>query len=291
MYVLSCESTADLTCRYLQKRNIPVIAYSYVVDGKERFDSMQKNEGDIKDFYKELSGGAVSSTSQICEERYAEFFKEQLLKGDLLHIAFDSGLSRSVENAFAAAEKLKKEFPERKITVIDSTCGSLGYGLLVDVLADMRDSGKTMEELSQFALSVRKNVHHEFYTTTMKYFRKSGRVSTPAALIGDLLKICPLMRVNKEGKIVAYGKALTARRAREKMIQSVRDHISGGSDYGERIWIGHSDCLEEAEWVKSALEKEFPKADVHLGNLGEIIGSHCGPGTVAVYFFGDERAA
>ncbi|MCM1440922.1 MAG: DegV family protein, partial [Roseburia sp.] len=210
-------------------------------------------------------------------------------QGDLLHIAFDSGLSRSVENAFAAAEELKEEFPERKIYVVDSTCGCVGYGLFVDTLADMRDSLNTVDELYEWAMENRKNVHHYFFSTTLKYFRKSGRISTPSALIGELLKICPLMRVNNEGKIVAYSKAICIGKAINKTMQEVKQRIYGGGDYGDRIWIAHSNCADNAESMKNALRESFPYADIKLWDIGPVIGSHCGPGTVSLYFWGNER--
>jgi len=287
MYILSCESTVDLPKEYIQKRNIHAISYTYIINGKEYFDNMEE---DKSEFYKHLENGAMPTTSLICVERYKDYFRNLLEKGDLLHIAFDSGLSRSVENAYRAAEELKQDYPDRKIYVVDSLCGCLGYGLLVDTLADMRDSLNSIDEVYNWAMINRANVHHQFFTTTLKYFRKSGRVSTPAALIGDLLKICPIMRVDKNGRIIVYSKAISVKKAISKTAQEVETHIYGGKDYGDRIWIAHSSCRENAEAMQKRLKESYPYADVRLWNIGPIIGSHCGPGTVAVYFWGDERA-
>lgn len=285
MYALTCESTVDLTKEYLNKRNIPVISYSYIIDGEERYDDMN----DKTEFYAALNNGAMPTTSQICVERYKDFFRKQLLKGDLLHIAFSSGLSRSVDNAVEAIKELETEFPDRKMYVVDSTCGCAGYGLFVDTLADMRDSLNSVDELYQWALENRQNVHHNFFSTTMKYFRKSGRVSTPKALIGDLLKICPLMRTDNEGKIVAYAKAVSVGKAITKTLQEIKQHVYGGKDYGDRIWIAHSNCKSNAVSMQKVLEENFPRADVKLWDIGPVIGSHCGGGTVSVYYWGDSR--
>lgn len=288
MYVLSCESTADLTKDYAQKRNIEILHYDYVIDGESFVDEM---DGESSEFYSALKNGKFSTTSQICVEKYKDFFREQLAKGDLLHIAFDSGLSGSVSNALTAAEELKKEFPRRKIYVVDSTCGCLGYGLFVDVLADMRDSLNSADEVYRWAMANRKNVHHQFFATTMKYFRKSGRISGPAAVLGDILKLCPIMRVNNEGKIVAYSKAMSVSKAIGKTEQEIEKHIYGGNCYGDRLWIAHSDCEDYANALKKNLETKYPYADIKVWKIGPVIGSHCGTGTVAVFFWGDERAA
>lgn len=285
MYTLTCESTVDFTKEYIQKRNIPVIEYSYLIDDKEYFDDAE----DKTEFYNALRNGKTSQTSQICVERYKDFFREYLKDGDLLHVAFDSQLSKSVENAYAAARELKEEFPDRKIYVVDSTCGGSGYGIFADTLCDLRDSGHSIDYLYDWATAYRKRVHHHFFATTLKFFRKSGRVSGATALIGDLLKICPLMKLVNDGKIISYDKAITAKKAIEKMAKDVDDNILCKNDYGDRLWIEHSDCLPYAEALRQILAEKYPKADIKMWEIGPVLGSHCGPGTVAVYFWGEER--
>lgn len=286
MYALTCESTADLTKEHAQKRNLQVLSYSYVIDGVEYVDEM---DGVSAEFYSAIKNGKFPTTSQICAERYKEFFKEQLEKGDLLHIAFGSGLSNSVNNAVLAAEELKKEYPNRKIYVVDSLCGCIGYGLFVDALADMRDSLNDIDEVYRWAMEHRKNVQHHFFSTNLKHFRKSGRISGPAALVGDLLKLCPIMRLNKDGKIIAYAKAMSVTKALNKTEQMINQHIFGKEYYGDRLWIAHSDLENTAKTLQKSLEKKYPHADIRLWNIGPVIGSHCGTGTVSVYFWGDER--
>ena len=290
MFILTCESTADLPLSYLEERNISAIPYTYSVDGVEYVDDMGKFDG-RKQFYKFLSDGKRPQTSLICEERYVNFFREQLQKGDLLHVAFDSGLSQSVYNAYSAAEKLKKEFPKRRIVVIDSTSGCLGYGIFVDILADMRDEGKSFDIIYDWARANRTKLQHQFFSTTLTYYRRSGRVSGPAMLIGNLFKICPILRLNKEGKIIAYSKVMSVTKAINKTLEETAEHIQNGKDYDGKLWIAHSDCIDTAQIVLKKLQEEYPKADVQLFEIGPIIGSHCGQGTVAVYFMGDERAA
>lgn len=289
MFTLTCESTADLPISYLAKRSISALPYTYFLDETEYVDDMGEFNGRTN-FYKLLKQGKRPTTSQINIERYKNFFRQHLSQSDLLHVAFDSGLSGSVYNAFYAAEELKKEFPKRRIVVIDSLSGCLGYGLLVDTLADMRDSGASFDQLYDWAKENRVRIHHQFFSTTLSYYRRSGRVSGPAATIGNILHVCPLLRLNREGKIIAYAKTMGTTKAIAKTLEEIAAHVQNGSGYNGKMWIAHSDCLETADKVAEQLRIQYPNADVKLFEIGPVIGSHCGAGTVAVYFMGDERA-
>lgn len=290
MFALTCESTADLPISYLAKRQISALPYTYCIDDTEYVDDMGEFNGRTN-FYKLLKQGKRSTTSQINTERYKNFFRQQLSQGDILHVAFDSGLSNSVYNAFYAAEELKKEFPKRRIVVIDSTCGCLGYGLLVDMLADMRDNGATFDQLYDWAKENKTKIHHQFFSTTLSYYRRSGRVSGPAATIGNILHVCPLLHLNREGKIIAYAKTMGTTKAISKTLEEIAAHVQNGYDYDGRMWVAHSDCIDTANKVIEQLKAQYPKADVKLFEIGPVIGTHCGAGTVAVYFLGDDRVS
>lgn len=290
MFTLTCESTTDLPISYLAKREISALPYTYCVDGVEYVDDMGEFDG-RNNFYKLLKQGKRPTTSLINIERYKNFFRQHLGQGDLLHVAFDSKLSNSIFNAYSAAQELKKEFPNRRIVVLDSACGCLGYGLLVDTLADMRDNGASIDDLYDWARENRYKIHHQFFSTTLSYYRRSGRVSGPAATIGSILHVCPLLRLNKEGKIIAYSKTMGTTKAIAKTVDEIAAHVQDGQNYNGKMWIAHSDCLDTASKVVDALKEAYPLADVRLYEIGPVIGSHCGAGTVAVYFVGDERAA
>lgn len=290
MFNLTCESTTDLPLNYLSKRQIFALPYTYLVDNVEYVDDMGEFDGRTN-FYKLLKQGKRPTTSQINIERYKNFFRQQLSQGDLLHIAFGSWLSNSVHNAYYAAQELKKEFPNRRIVVLDSTCGCIGYGILVDTLADMRDKGASFDELFNWAKENRTRIHHQFFSTTLSYFRRSGRVSGPAATLGNILHLCPILRLDKSGKIIAYAKTMGTSKAIAKTLEEVAAHVQNGADYDGKMWVAHSDCINTANKVIERLKTNYPKADVKLFEIGPVIGSHCGGGTVAVYFFGDERLA
>ena len=291
-FVLSCCSTVDLPYEHLVQRNIPVLFYTYVVDGHEYVDDMGRDPTALPQFYAFLQQGKLPQTSQINVAAYAEFFEQQLQKGDLLHIAFTSGQSGSVNNAYIAADMLREKYPQRKIQVIDSLCSSSGYGLLVDEAADLRDEGKSLEEVAQWVLANRNRVHHQFFSSDMTQFRRTGRVSGAAAMVATVLNICPIMRLNDEGRIIAYDKVRGKKNAVARTVETMKRHAENGENYAGKAFICHSNCLADAEATKAAVEAAFPhlNGEVRICNIGTIVASHSGPGTVAVFFFGDDRA-
>lgn len=290
-FILSCESTVDLPFDYVNGRGISVLFYSYTIGEEIYPDDMGRDPNSLKQFYNFLGEGVIPSTSQINEYQYEEYFEEILKKGDLLHIAFGSGMTGSVGNAMKAAEEMKSKYPERKIFVVDSLCSSAGYGLLVDEAADMRDNGFSMEDIYMWLIENRKKVHHQFFSTDLKYYRRGGRISGSAATLGTILDICPIMRLDDAGHIIAYDKVRGKRKAIRKTLDTMEKHVNNGRNYSGKCWICHSNCIEDAEEIKRALEERFRyiNGEIKICNIGTIIASHCGPGTVAVFFFGDER--
>ena len=260
MFTLSCESTVDLPWSYIQSRKISVIEYSYLVNDQEYPDDMGRNPDSMPQFYRFLEDGVIPKTSQITEMAY-----EAYLEG-LLH-------------------------PDRRIIVIDTTCSSSGYGMLVDDVADLRDAGKDLDEIVEWIKCHSRRLHHQFFSTTLSYYRRSGRLSGPAAAIGTLLSICPIMRLDYDGKIVAYNKVRTKKNAILRTADEMEQHADRGKEYSGKCWICHSNCLSVAEQMKAVLQERFPKihGDIRICDIGTIIASHCGPGTVAIFFYGDER--
>ena len=290
-FTLSCCSTVDLPYSYMESRDIPVLFYTYVVDGVEYDDDMGRDPEALPRFYRFIREGKLPQTSQINVAAYTEFFERLLQKGDLLHIAFTSGQSGSVHNAFLAAEERRAKYPERKLVVIDSLCSSSGYGLLVDSAADLRDQGKSLEEVEQWVLAHRNRVHHQFFSSDMTQFRRTGRVSGAAATVATVLNICPIMRLDDTGSIKAYSKVRGKKKAVEVTVETMAQCAEGGADYDGKCFVCHSQCPQDAQLLIDAIEQRFPKLKgrIRLCDIGTIIGSHAGPGTVAVFFYGNER--
>ena len=290
-FTLSCCSTVDLPYSYMESRDIPVLFYTYVVDGVEYDDDMGRDPEALPRFYRFLEEGKLPQTSQINVAAYMDFFENLLQRGDLLHIAFTSGQSGSVHNALLAAEELRQKYPDRKLIVIDSLCSSSGYGLLVDSAADMRDAGRSIDEVAQWVLDNRNTVHHQFFSSNMTQFRRTGRVSGAAATEATVLNNCPIMRLGDTGSIKAYSKGRGKRKAGETTVDTMEQCARGGRDYDDKCFVCHSRCPEAARLLIDAIEERFPKlrGRVRLCDIGTIIGSHAGKGTVAVFCMGDER--
>lgn len=289
-FILSCESTVDMPFSVINARDIPVLFYSYTAGGKEYTDDMDRDPEALPNFYKRLEK-EIPSTSQLNEYQYVDFFSELLEKGDVLHIVFGSGMTKSIQGANAAAEKVREKFPRRKLIVVDSLCSSAGYGLLVDAAADLRDEGKSIDEVFEWVNKARHNVHHEFFSNELKYFRRSGRMSGATATIATILNICPILHLDAAGKIIAYDKVRGKRNAISYIIKKMDEHAEGGKNYRGKVFISHANTIDVANETKKAIEEHFTKMDgeVRVYNIGTIIASHTGPGTVAVFFFGDER--
>lgn len=291
-FTLSCESTVDLPFSYVNSRDIPVLFYEYSIDGQPYPDDMLRDPAALPRFYQFLDDGKMPSTSQLNEFDYESFFEAQLQKGDLLHIAFGSGMTQSVQNAVQAAQTLRQRYPNRRLEVIDSLCSSSGYGLLVDYAADLRDAGRSMDEVIDWVMAHRQRIHHQFYATRLDFYRRSGRMSGPTAMLATILNICPIMRLDDRGRIIAYGKVRGKANAVKTTVDTMEAHAEGGRGYTGKCFICHSNCLEDAEKTRDAVRARFPliSGDIRICDIGTIIASHCGPGTVAVFFVGDERA-
>ena len=291
-YVLSCCSTADLSAEHLQERDIHYICFHFSLNGKEYADDLGKSIS-FEDFYKAMAEGAETKTSQVNAEEYIEYFESFLQQGkDILHVSLSSGISGACNSAKIAKETLEEKYPERKLIVIDSLCSSSGYGLLVDGAADLRDEGKSMDEITDWVLEKRKKVHHQFYSTELKFYRRSGRMSGAAAAIGTVLGICPIMRLDDKGRIIAYDKVRGKKNAVARTVETMKRHAENGENYSGKAFICHSNCLADAKATKAAVEAAFPhlNGEVRICDIGTIVASHSGPGTVAVFFFGDDRA-
>ncbi len=290
--MISCESTTDIEYSYFEKRQIPVLFYHYTMDGQDFEDNMGRNSKSLKDFYEKISDNILPTTSQINEFDYLEFFKGLLqYEKPVMHIAFGSGMTPSVNNAVSAAEKVNKEIGEERITVIDSTCSCGGYGLLVCMAYEMLAGGKTFSETKERIIYLSRRVQHQFFSTDMKYFKRSGRVSGATATVASILGICPIMHLDYDGRIIAYDKVRGKKKALKRTLDEMISHAENGTDYNGLCFINHSNCYPDALILKKDVEQTFPnlKGKVVIRDIGNIVASHCGPGTVALFYIGDER--
>lgn len=290
-FILSGSSTADITKEHFESRNIHFVCFKFSLGDTTYLDDLGESVP-FKSFYQRMVDGEDTKTSQVNVDEYMEFFRGFLEQGkDILHLELSSGLSGSFNSARNAAELLKEEFPERKIYIVDSLGASSGFGLFLDKLADLRDEGKSIDEIKQWAEENRLKLHHWFFSTDLTFYVKGGRVSKVSGFFGGMLGICPLLNMNHIGKLIAREKIRSKRKVIETIVDKMEKHAQNGLNYAEKCYICNSDCIEDAEAVKALVEARFPnlKGEVEINWIGTTIGSHTGPGTVALFFWGDKR--
>lgn len=290
-YVLSCCSTADLSKEHFDKRQIKYVCFHYEMDGVQYPDDLGQTMN-FPDFYKAMENGADTKTSQVNVEEYEAFFEESLKQGkDVLHLCLSTGISGTMNSAVLAKSSLQEKYPERKIYVLDSLAASSGYGLLMDALADLRDEGKNVDEAYEWAKENRLKLHHWFFSTDLTFFVKGGRVSKTSGFIGGVLNICPLLNVDYQGKLIPRSKIRTKRKVMQAIVDRMAENAENGTDYSGKCFISNSACEEDAIEVARMVEERFPRLNgkVLINSIGTTIGSHTGPGTVALFFWGKER--
>ncbi len=290
-YVLSCCSTADLTKEHFDSRNISYICLHYFLNGKEYPDDLGQTIP-FDEFYKRMVAGEEAKTSQLNIQEYLEYFEGFLKDGkDVLHISLSSGISGTSKSAKAAAAIASERYPDRKIYVVDSLAASSGYGLIMDKLADMRDEGKSVDELRDWIEEHKLEMHHWFFTSDLTFFIKGGRVSKTAGFVGGLLGICPLLNVDFEGHLIAREKIRSKKKVIKTIVERMKENANDGLEYADKCYMCNSACYEDARAVAELIEEAFPniKGKVEINNIGTTIGSHSGPGTVAVFFWGKKR--
>lgn len=290
-YVLTCSSTADMSLEYFNKRDIPFISFNYMLDGKEYPDDLGQTIS-FKEFYSRVAAGSMPTTSQVNANKYMEFFEPFLEEGkDILHISFSSALSGSYNSSHIAQADLKERYPDREIKIVDSLAASSGYGLLTDMAVDMRDEGKTLDEIYNWLEDNKLSIHHWFFSSDLSHYKRGGRISATSATIGGLLNICPLMNVSHEGKLVPRKKIRGKKQVIKESVKMMEMHAKNGTDYSGKCFISHSDCYDDARAVADLVEERFSNLEgsVIINSIGTVIGSHTGPGTVALFFVGDKR--
>lgn len=290
-FVLSCCSTADLSKEHFINRKIQYICFHYELNGKPYRDDLGETMP-FDAFYQAMAEGADTKTSQINAVEFEEYFEDFLRQGkDILHVSLSSGISGVFNSANLAKDMLQEKYPDRKIYIVDSLAASSGYGLLMDQLADLRDAGKTIEEVRDWAETNKLKLQHWFFSTDLTFFIKGGRVTKTAGFVGTMLRICPLLHVDKEGKLIPRQKVRTKKMVIEAIVKKMEELAENGTAYTGKCYISHSACKEDAEAVAKRIESRFPHLDgkVLINSIGTTIGSHTGPGTVALFFWGKAR--
>ena len=290
-YIISCCSTADLSKEHFVSRDIHYICFHYAIDGTEYPDDLGESMP-FEEFYERMAKGAETRTAQVNVAEYVDYFTPFLEEGkDIIHVSLSSGISGTYNAARNAAAILRERFPERKIYAIDSLGASSGYGLLMDTAADLRDSGMSVDELADWIEQNKLKVHHWFFSTDLTFFVRGGRISKTAGVFGGMLEICPLMNMDNLGRLIPRFKIRTKKKVIREIEKKMEEFARDGLNYDGKCFISMSACYEDAREVANLVEARFPNLNgkVLINNIGTTIGSHTGPGTVALFFWGSER--
>lgn len=290
-YILSCCSTSDLSKEHMERRDIHYICFHFELDGRDYPDDLGESMP-YPEFYQRMARGAMTKTSQVSIGEYVSYFEAFLQQGrDILHVCLSSGLSGTVNSAQLAKDELSAKYPDRQIYIVDSLGASSGTGLIMETLADMRDEGRSIEECYHWIEDHKLELHHWFFSTDLTFYIRGGRVSKTSGFIGGVLGICPLLNMDHLGHLVPRYKIRTKKKVIRTIVDKMKAHAKDGLDYSGKCFISQSACLEDAKAVAALVEKTFPHLNgkVVINNIGTTIGSHTGPGTVALFFWGDKR--
>lgn len=260
----------------------------YRLDGVER-EYAAGDEANVADFYRKLRDGQQSTTAQITVVTYYNAFRSLAAQGQqMLYIGLSSGITGSMQSAVLARNMVLEQIPEAKIVLVDSLCASLGFGLLVDLAIKNRDSGMSLDDNEQWLTDNRQRLNHWFTVDDLNFLFRGGRVTKSTAFMGSMLRIKPILRVDEAGELVPIEKV----QGRKRSLRAIAEKAVELSNprAGQTYFISHGDCVEDAVFVMEHIRKGLPEAgDFLISPIGAIIGSHSGPGTLALFFLGEHR--
>lgn len=288
LYRIVTDSSCDLTQEMADEMNMKIAPLSVSFRGKEYRNYLDGRELDVKEFYQGLRGGELTSTTAANPELWRQVIEPALKDGeDVLVLAFSSGLSATYTSACLAADELREQYPERKIYVVDTLCASLGQGMFCWLVNRKKQEGATLEEARDYAENTKLHQAHWFTVDDLFFLKRGGRVSGATAVVGTMLQIKPVLHVDDAGKLISVGKA----RGRKASIQALAAKVGEDAIEPEKqvMFISHGDCLEDAEYLAKLLQEQYHVPEIHINYVGPVIGSHSGPGTLALFFLATHR--
>lgn len=281
------DTTADLPESYIRENELGIMVVPYIMDG---IPQGEERKMEVKEFYDRMRGGMMPTTSQINPETAKEYLNGFLEESrQLLVLSFSSGLSGTCGNVSLAAREIMEERPDCRIVVADTLCASLGEGLLVHKAVQLKKAGKSLGETAQWVEAHKENLVHVFTVDDLFHLHRGGRVSKATAIVGTLAGIKPLLHVDEQGHLTAVGKVRGRKKSLQSLVDMMEKQVGSWRDKNDCIFISHGDCAEDADYVKQLVEERFGRKDFLINEIGPTIGTHSGPGTVALFFMGDVR--
>ncbi len=286
-FAILTDTASDLPESYYTEHDIAAVRLGFTMDGVT-YEGEDGAHLDVKEFYKRLRGGSMPTTFQATPDQIAKTMISLCEAGkDILALAFSSGLSGTYESYVKAAELVRENYPDRKIAVVDSLCASLGQGLFVDYVAKKADMGAELEETRLYAEDLKLHICHIFTVEDLFHLKRGGRVSTGTAIVGTLLNIKPVLHVDDEGHLIPIGKSMGRKKSISALVDKLIELNISGDD--EPLFISHGDCPEDVEFLISLIKKRFGEREIFVNDIGSVIGTHSGSGTLAIFFRGDHR--
>jgi len=287
-FAIITESSTDLPKEYFTEHDVHCVEMGFTLNGITYGGEDGEPLPELGSFYASLRSGAMPTTFQISPERARKHIEALVKEGrDVLVIAFSSGLSGTANSFAVAARDLSKEYPDRKIYSVDSLCASMGEGLLVDYVVRKADEGASIEETRDYAENLKPHICHEFTVDNLFHLKRGGRVSAATAVVGSMLKIKPVLHVDDDGHLIAVGKAMGRKKSISALVDRMKERQILEKD--DPIFISHADCPEDAEYLLSLLKPLYGDHRFYMSEIGSVIGTHSGGGTLAVYYRGSHR--
>ncbi len=287
-YVILTDSSCDLPAELADQMQLTVLPLTVDMDGKLYRNYLDGREIGFHEFFEQVVTAKSAKTSAVTSEQFMEVLEPLCQAGvDVLYLAFSSGLSGTYNSGAIAMRELSEKYPKRKLYAVDSLCASLGEGLFVDLCHEKKEAGMTIDELRDYAESLKLHICHWFTVNDLMFLKRGGRVSAATAIVGSVLSIKPVMHMDNEGHLikvdVARGRKASLRALVAKMEKLATDPEK------QRVYICHGDCLQDAEYVASLVREKFGITDIRINYVGPVIGAHTGPGVVSLFFVGSER--
>ena len=290
-FIIATSSTCDLPRTWLDEHNVPFISYSFTINDQPAVDDCR--EESRAQIYAGMRKGDILKTSQINEPAYEDFFRKLLSEGkDVLFLDMSEKMSVSFVNCKAAAEIIRTEFPDRQLYVMDTRCISGGLGMLVIHCVELMENGRSFDEVVSWAEENKLKIAHRFTVDDLNYLKRGGRVSNASALVGTMLSIKPVLYVPDGGTLDVVKKCIGRKKALHAILDGVMHDLSKTETAGRDMLILNADCLPEAEFIRDEVRKAYPDfGEIRISSLGVVIGAHCGPGLLTVFYFCNERTA
>lgn len=287
-YRITTDSTCDMPREYYQENDIPMVGLAYQMEGKE-YREGSSGELPNHEFYEQLRAGIQSSTMQVNAFEFKEFLEPLLQAGeDVLHLCFSSGLSGTYASAVQGAQDLREKYPDRTIVVVDSLAASMGEGLLLYYAVENRKAGMSLEENAKWLEDNKLHLCHWFTVDDLMHLHRGGRVSKASAIFGSLLGIKPVLHVDDEGHLILMSKSRGRQGSMEALVAKMKETATPAAA-DQMVFISHGDCPEDAEKLRRMVEEATGAKRFMINSIGTVIGSHSGPGTLALFFLGSKR--